>query len=328
VLLRYLGQLVAPITLIAEYSDYLDPVRRDVTDPMVAASLLCWVAMGAGVWWCIRKKRFVLPAAAAWFWLAILPFSNLLFPIATVRAERLLFVPSIGFVIAAAWLIENLARRSRVLAYAVVALVLAFYFGRTVTRNPDWKDRDSLWLRTAEQVPGSSLAWSFKGDILRDRGQAAEAEAAYRRSFELRDAFGFAAEAHNNYAQALAARGDRKGAEEQYRLVISKQPKQFTALTNLGEMLLHDAATRDESVTLLNRAIEAKPKDFRAHANLAQAHAMSGRYPSAIIAIDNAIAIRPNDPELWEVKASFLQASGKRAESEAANAQAAKLRAR
>jgi hypothetical protein len=39
-LLRYIGQLVIPLHLCAEYSDYTNLIRPAVTDPMVAASLL------------------------------------------------------------------------------------------------------------------------------------------------------------------------------------------------------------------------------------------------------------------------------------------------
>jgi tetratricopeptide (TPR) repeat protein len=300
------GQLLVPVHLCAEYSDYTDPVRRELSDPLVLAAFATWAAVGVAAWHCFRRGNFVLVAAAAWFALAILPTSNLLFSIGTVRGDRLLFFPSVGFALAGGWAIDWIARRNRVAAYVILAVVLVLYAARTVTRNEDWKSRETLWPATVAAMPGSGIAWSFMGDIQRDRGDRAAAEASYRRSFELRDTLGFGDAAHNGYAQMLSARGDRAGAEAQYRLVLEKDPKQFTALTNLGELLLRKDATREEAISLLNRAIAVKPGDFMPRANVAQALFAAGRRGEALQAIDEAIRLRPNDPDLRAIKATFL----------------------
>jgi tetratricopeptide (TPR) repeat protein len=310
VLLRYVGQLIVPMNLCAEYAEYTDPVRRSLGDPLVAASLLCWVVVAVAAWFCFRRRNFVLVAAAAWFALAIFPTSNLLFSIGTVRADRLLFFPSVGFVIAAAWALDWLARRNRTAAWAALGVVLTLYAARTITRNRDWKSRETLWPVTVKQVPGSEVAWTYLGDIHRDRGEKAEAAAAYKRGFELRDTLGFAPAAHNGYARMLSDLGDAAGAEAQYRLVIEKNPKQFTALMNLGEMLLKKPATREEAISLLNRAIEVKPNDFMPRANLAQALHASGRRGPAVAAIDEAIRLNPGDPDLKAIRAEILAGGG------------------
>jgi hypothetical protein len=310
VLLLYVGQLIVPVNLCAEYAQYTDPVRRSITDPLVAASLLCWAAVGAAAWFCFRKRNFVLVAAAAWFALAIFPTSNLLFSIGTVRADRLLFFPSVGFVIAAAWGLDWIARRNRTAAWVALGIVLALYAARVVTRNRDWKSRETLWPVTVKQVPGSEVAWTYMGDIHRDRGEKAEAAAAYKRGFELRDTLGFAPAAHNGYARMIADLGDTAGAEAQYRLVIEKNPKQFTALTNLGEMLLKKPETREEAIKLLERAIAVKPNDFIPRVNLAQALHASGRRGPALAAIDEAIKLNPADPDLKAVRANILGSGG------------------
>jgi protein O-mannosyl-transferase len=310
VLLRYVGQLLVPLRLVAEYSDYTDPVRRGLTDPLVAAAFACWALVGVAAWMAFKRKNFVLVSAAAWFAVSILPTSNLLFSIGTIRGDRLLFFPSVGFVLALAWALDWVARRNQVVGWVLLAAVLAGYATRTVRRNQDWKSREALWPVTVADIPGSEIAWTYMGDIHRDRGDRPAAEAAYKTAFELRDRLGFAAAAHNGYAALLAVRGDVAGAEAQYRLVIEKQPKQFTALLNLGEMLLRKESTRAEAIALLQRAGDAKPDDFMPRANLAQALFASGRYAEALVAIDAAIRLKPDEADLKAIRAQIVARGG------------------
>jgi tetratricopeptide (TPR) repeat protein len=276
----------------------------------VAASLLVGaVSIGLAVW--LYRRRILIPLfGGAWFLFAILPVSNLLFPIGTVRADRLLFVPSLGFVVAAAWVILRIGERKRRVAAALAALLLAFYGWRTITRNAEWKSQETLWTADIRKNPGSPVGWAFLGDIYRDRGDLDRALDAYRRSFELRDRLGFYPESHNNYAKILTSRGELAEAERHYRLVLSRDSRQFTALVNLGEIKLHADSTRAEAIGLLTRAAAIKPEDFISWANLSQAYALAGSRDSALIAIDHAIRLRPDLRDLEETKQEILGTSG------------------
>jgi tetratricopeptide (TPR) repeat protein len=99
--------------------------------------------------------------------IAFLPTSNLLFPIGTIMAERLMYVPLVGLTAAAvlaaalagtrlqaaqsqanrrAWAIGGI-----LLAAAAVAALSA----RTIIRNEDWTSSARLWSSAARTVPGS-----------------------------------------------------------------------------------------------------------------------------------------------------------------------------
>jgi tetratricopeptide (TPR) repeat protein len=307
-LLAYVGQLVFPLTLCAEYSDYRNPLPSTLTDPRVAAALLAGGAAIVLAVWLYRRRRFVPLFGMAWFALAILPVSNLLFPIGTVRGDRLLFVPSLGFAVILAWGVTRLGARSRPAAVLLTAAVLGFYGWRTVTRNAEWKSQETLWTADVAKNPGTPIGWAFLGDIHRDRGELDEALADYRRSYELRDRKGFYPESHNNAAKILSGRGDVAGAVREYRLVLSRDPRQFTALVNLGEIQLHADSTRAEAIDLLTRAAAVKTDDFIPWANLSQAYWLSGRPDSALAAIDRAIRISPERQDLKETRAEFVKA--------------------
>ncbi|MHC5003534.1 MAG: tetratricopeptide repeat protein, partial [Planctomycetota bacterium] len=256
--------------------------------------------------------------------------SNLLIPIGTVRADRLLFVPSLGVALAAGCLLERGLRRggaARAVAAAVLVGLPGFYSWRSVTRNLDWRTQEALWTATVRDNPGSAVGWSFVGDFRRDRDELESAAEAYRRAFELRDGAGFFyPEAHNRYADAVNRLGRRDEAIEHYRRVLEELPQQPTALLNLGEALLHAPGTRDESVEVLQRLSRLTPDDFRVHVNLAQALRLAGRLDEASASIDRAARLRPGEPFIWDIKAMIESLRGRDEEARRAQAEASRLR--
>lgn len=137
------------------------------------------------------------PAAglpAAWFFITILPVSNLLLPIGVVVAERLLYTPSfaVTLIAASAWRSIDMAacwcpsfhsrsrsqsrsrsrtepiptlRRLALYAAPLLALILMGY--RTWTRNPDWKDTSAVLRALVRDHPESYRAqWSTGGAAL------------------------------------------------------------------------------------------------------------------------------------------------------------------
>jgi len=326
-LLDYIVQLFFPWTLCAEYTNYLVPLRSSSSDPYVSLSLIAWVVI-AFLWVRLAWRDMTAPMyGITWFFVTILPASNLLFIIGTVRADRLLFVPSLGFTLVLAWLILELGKRRRSAAWAVFLLLISFYGTRTVTRNTDWKSQESLWTADLKTNPGAAIGWSLLGDIYRDRGEFERAERFYYRAFELRDEIGFYPEAHNHYAALMNRKGNPAEAERHYRLVLSKQPDQFAALVNLGAMLVVPDSTREEAIGLLTRAIAATDDDVAPRINLTQAHDFNGHYDLALQTLDGAIRLEPTRSDLWDIRAQILGRAGRPREAEEATEQAKVLRA-
>src|SRR5690606_39082543 len=79
--------------------------------------------------------------AAFWFLIAVLPVSNLLFPVGIVLAERTLYLPSLSASIAAGLAAQALLAAGRARALALAAACALLLLGaRTIIRNPDWED--------------------------------------------------------------------------------------------------------------------------------------------------------------------------------------------
>jgi len=97
------------------------------------------------------------------FWVPILLTGNILFPIGTIFAERLWFVPSLGVVMLLLGGTNQLRVRNEfgkvAKVFRVVVIGLVFlYAGRTVIRNFDWLSQKRLFLHDVKYASGSVMA--------------------------------------------------------------------------------------------------------------------------------------------------------------------------
>lgn len=88
-------------TLSADYSfAAILPVTTIADDPAwLAAAMLSYVLLIGCAIIAIRGHDTALAMSCVWLVGPFLPASNLFFPVATVMGERLLYTPSIGFVL-------------------------------------------------------------------------------------------------------------------------------------------------------------------------------------------------------------------------------------
>jgi tetratricopeptide (TPR) repeat protein len=124
-----------------------------------AVALALIVALAAVV---VRARR-TRPSFAfliAFFFVALLPTSNLLLVIGSIMAERFLYLPSVAFAAALSLATFALFDRARVrggalAASAVLAAVALAYGARTVLRNRDWQDGVRLQASAVAAAPNS-----------------------------------------------------------------------------------------------------------------------------------------------------------------------------
>lgn len=125
-------------------------------------------------------RRRGVAVAAQLVALAYLPVSNLLVPMRTVTAERLLYLPMAGLVILAAlvWVRVTAGRAASArVAGLVLCAVLAI---RTAQRCRDWHDPASLARATVTASPRSWRAHYMQASVLVGQGRAGDAEREYR----------------------------------------------------------------------------------------------------------------------------------------------------
>ncbi len=144
--------LVFPLTLRVDYSPAERTLVTTPLDPRFALGLLCVAAWGALLWLAWRRGRRVEAFGLGWIAIALFPVSNLVVSVGVLLAERALYLPSVGLVLAAgAWLKDLETRR---LGLVLSMLVLAGGV-LTLLRVPVWRDTRSMITSELEDSPRS-----------------------------------------------------------------------------------------------------------------------------------------------------------------------------
>jgi tetratricopeptide (TPR) repeat protein len=166
----YLALLVWPATLSCDYS-YNQIMLfggtltsgQDAHAWLALAVLIGLLAAAAIAWRRHRAVTFFLGFAAITF----LPTANLLFPIGTIMAERLMYVPLFGLAAAGALTLAAAGQRflnSRpegarggwtIAGKVAAAAVVVALASRTIARNEDWTSSFQLWSSAARATPNN-----------------------------------------------------------------------------------------------------------------------------------------------------------------------------
>lgn len=159
--LNYLKLLIFPHPLSADYS-YNSIPYKDFSNVLVLLSLAVHGLMIAIVFMYVRK-RHVVAFAAAFYLLHLALVCNIFFEIGATMGERLIYHSSVGFAIAAAFLLykgfEKMQSKevSQKALTAVLIVIVVFAGVKTIARNADWKNDGTLFAADLNTVPNSVL---------------------------------------------------------------------------------------------------------------------------------------------------------------------------
>ena len=167
VMAHYLALLVWPSRLSSDYSWSQIPLVTGTPEDWAGWLVVC--AAGAALFLLYRRQPAMFFFGSFAF-AAFLPGSNLLFPIGTIMADRLLYLPAYGLlaclVLAVYWIAERF--RTHGVAPAVLLLVLCGFAIRTWARNPDWQNNLTLGESAARAAPRSYKAHELLATALYD----------------------------------------------------------------------------------------------------------------------------------------------------------------
>ncbi len=215
VIAHYLGLAVWPLKLSSDYSYNAVPLVNGGWQAWACGALAASLAAGMILLYARQRTAFFL---AAFAFLAFLPASNLLFPLGTIMAERLLYLPLVGLLACLVLGLDAAGRRLRApwVAPAVIGVFLCGFTLRTWARNADWHDDITLARSAVRSCPASFKAHAMLAVALKaaDPGRTnlgeeiAEAEKAIAILQPLPD-FKSTPEMYRFAGESYLIRGDR-----------------------------------------------------------------------------------------------------------------------
>uniref|UniRef100_A0A8C1UYA6 dolichyl-phosphate-mannose--protein mannosyltransferase n=1 Tax=Cyprinus carpio TaxID=7962 RepID=A0A8C1UYA6_CYPCA len=231
--------LLAPIVLCYDWQVGSIPLVESLWDGRNIASLTLALVMLALILNCVtclqKMKGKEVLVGMLFLVFPFIPASNLFFRVGFVVAERVLYMPSMGYCVLVVHGLNRLysvVSRWGAAALTVSMLVVLLLFSwKTVQQNEIWLSREALFRSGIQTLPHNAKVHYNYANFLKDRGRNQEAIYHYKTALRL----------YPRHASALNNLGtlthQAEEAEVYYRRALNINPQHNRALFNLGNLL-------------------------------------------------------------------------------------------
>jgi protein O-mannosyl-transferase len=172
---RSVSLMLVPLELSAEYGAGAIIIPTSFFSFEVIMGAVVLLALGLLFFWA-RGRQVLLATGSAFLGSGLILLSNVPTVLPTIFAERLLYWPSLGWVMIVAGVVPLASTVALKRIAVILVMVLAiFQFVLTVDRNRDWVDGVTIFSRAVEVNPRSVRARLNLGLALNKQGRHAEA---------------------------------------------------------------------------------------------------------------------------------------------------------
>lgn len=284
----YVGLVLFPVWSNPRYEP---PLQLGVADWL---SIALWLAALLAIYRGARRAPLVT-LGVAWFLLLLVPTSNALEVSGALMADRWLYLPSVGLLLAlvaageavpAGFWQQPIVRRATPTLGALTAVVLLLLcWGR----GSWWRSDFSLFAAMVRKAPHSAVAHANYALALAEAGDTAAALAEYERALTLVPEH---PAARRNLASTLLEMGHPQEAAEEARLALALAPRDPVGHALLGVALVRGGHAQ-EGVIELQQAVALAPHMIDFRYDLALALRQAGRLQEALAELRSLLELDP-----------------------------------
>ncbi|HEU4718878.1 MAG TPA: tetratricopeptide repeat protein [Bacteroidia bacterium] len=285
--IRYLYLHFVPYPLVYYYGFNYVPVVG-ISNPLVILSVIVYAALGILALRGLKKKT-ILSFGILFYLVNIAAYSNLLRPAPGIMAERYTYASSLGFCIVVIFLVfkwtklapENFRWKAPAYSRARFILVgIAVLFAvRSIGRNEDWEDKETLYGGDMETLHESAKANMLYGALLSSRAMGLHLDANQKQAM-----------GNDQQAKQEEAESRRMFIESRiyYRQATNIADYYHTAWSNLGTTYFF-VDQPDSAIPYFRRAVKIRPDYTEGLFNLGMAYDKTGKLDSAIYFFSSCI---------------------------------------
>lgn len=324
---KYLLLLVFPHPLSFDYSYNQIPIAS-FTDIRVLLSLtvLSYLAYAA-----IKGIKNASPVSYGilFFGGTIALVSNLLFLIESTMAERFLYMPSVGFSIAAGVLLARLFKKqgttpvarfkANTSAMMLTCTVLLLFSIKTIARNRDWKDNLTLLAKDVETSPNSArIRYAYGSALLIEKALKTDdgpqktsylerSIAELERGVSILPSY---AEAWYHLGLAYKEIGDPKKAVPAFETAKGYKNFKEADFYIASGLAYGQAGQYDKALADFRIALAKDSDNPETYNNMGLYFTEKGVIDSAMIYLDKAIAMKKDFHQAWYNKGNVFAKTG------------------
>ena len=269
---RYVIKLLFPVYLTPDYGlSATDAGSAEIGIAILLIALLVALAL------LLLRRGHPAGFSIAWFFSALLPFSNLI-PTGSLMADRYLYHAAAAFLATMAGLLNlnGLLRRRRV--RALVLVVLSLFCLLAFHRIHLWSSPLLLWEDAASHAPGSYVSRINHGIALRQAGSVDLAEEQFQEAVRIAPN---EPKAYVNLGQMYMESGRYRDAGAVFRKALDASPEHVPALAGMANLMVV-AGDLAEARKLAERALTFDTENVSVHNVLAFVAVQQGRIGEAI----------------------------------------------
>ncbi|EGT43238.1 hypothetical protein CAEBREN_04080 [Caenorhabditis brenneri] len=290
--LYHIYLLIMPANLCFDYSmGCISPISS-LSDVRVLSPVLISVVVIIGVkfWNECRLLSFSVMLGA----ISFLPSSNIFFTVGFSVAERVLYLPSVGFCLMCAVLLSKVSNHCKN-ADIIAVTVLLLSISKTYKRSAEWENELSLYSSGLRVCPMNAKIHYNMGKVLGDSGLMKDAEKNYWNAIKLDPSY---EQALNNLGNLLEKSGDSKTAESLLARAVTLRPSFAVAWMNLGISQMNLKKYQDAEKSLKN-SLTLRPNSAHCLFNLGVLYQRTNRDFLAMSAWRNATRMNPYHSQSW-----------------------------
>ncbi|KAG8201524.1 hypothetical protein JTE90_011199 [Oedothorax gibbosus] len=328
--------LLFPCNLCCDWTMSTVPLVSSFCDLRNVATLglvACGLLVVRGVFKMEEEARVSLIVSFSMLVVPFLPASNLFFPVGFVVAERVLYIPSMGFcmILAQGWNILWEKRAYKQFAAAGILFLLAVHVIKTIRRNEDWQSEYTLYNSALSVNQRNAKLFNNMGRVLESMDKHQDALNHYTEAMRIQpdDVRGYLntgrvlthlrryEEAERIYLRAkslfLGGGGSPEAARREEEVRVT--PNHLQVFLNLAFLISRNDSRLEEADALYKEAITLRSDFTNAYLNRGDVLLKMNRTKEAEAMYQRALEFDDSNPDLYFNLGIVLMDQGRNVEA-------------
>uniref|UniRef100_A0A7N8Y5A8 Protein O-mannosyl-transferase TMTC3 n=1 Tax=Mastacembelus armatus TaxID=205130 RepID=A0A7N8Y5A8_9TELE len=304
--------LLNPSELCCDWTMGTIPLVESILDLRNLATLVFYIVLGLLAYHSLRHRHSSAKTVIMALSLIVLPFipaSNLFFPVGFVVAERVLYVPSMGFCVLVAHGFKIVSHLKKI-SWLMIGVLLTTHAVKTFNRNWDWESEYTLFTSALKVNKNNAKLWNNVGHALENQNNYARALQYFLQATRVQpDDIG----AHMNVGRTYKNLNKSKEAEDAYLVAKSLMPQvipgkkyatrvapnHLNVYINLANLIRANESRLEEADQLYRQAISMRPDFKQAYISRGELLLKMNKLTEARDAYLRALELDRTNADLW-----------------------------